>query len=77
MGCPNLKKSLCVRFKLQKENERKRVDLCVDDLIYGKDGKSAKEILETLENEGYQLIEQLSGIMLQDERGNVFIPLVL
>ncbi len=77
MGSPNLKKSVCVRFKLQKENERKRLDLCLDDLIYGKDGKSAKEILETLENEGYQLIEQLSGIMLQDERGNAFIPLVL
>jgi uncharacterized protein (UPF0297 family) len=77
MGSPNLKKSVCVRFKLQKENERKRLDLCLDDLIYGKDGKSAKEILETLENEGYQLIDQLSGIMLQDERGNAFIPLAL
>ncbi|MDP2216340.1 MAG: hypothetical protein Q8J68_03525 [Methanolobus sp.] len=65
---------MCVRSKFQKENERKRIDLCVDDLIYGKDGKSAKEILETLENEGYQLTEQLSGTMLQDERGCAFIP---
>lgn len=77
MESSNVKKSLCVRFKFQRDKERKRVDLCVDDLIYGKDGRSAKEILKALDSEGYQLTEQLSGIMLQDERGKVFIPLAL